>query len=393
MAYKKITKEEYQQQQKDKLDNFMFTREKAIIDSMENMNDKLPPWEAPVFHSKCINPASGVRYRVENTVSLGQQMYNRSIQKELDKDHEYSGMPFFMTFMQAKQNGLTVKKGSKSYTISKSFGKKVGEREDINDEGETITEDVYKRRISLDSVFHISDLNGEINDKLKRNMDISFQKPTDLETRNILEALIESSPSEVERVSFFKASSGSFYSDTFDKVTVPPSSMFKNDLEEFSTIAHEISHSWGIKGRQDRECFAKYHTHDKYRAEEELVANVSAQAVVSHFNLDMSEDERVEAFSRNHDTYDFGWAKCLQKDTEAVSRAIRAADKTASKIISDIEHNLAMKLEMNPDLAVPEFLKDRLLSRIEKNLEAQAEPAIEPDYDDKIAPARKKLKY
>ena len=59
-------------------------------------------------------------------------MYQRNNRNETNKEHEFSGMPFFMTYSQAKNNGLTVKKGSKSYIISKAFGKKIGEKEKIS---------------------------------------------------------------------------------------------------------------------------------------------------------------------------------------------------------------------------------------------------------------------
>lgn len=389
MAFKKMSKEEYLEQQREKLDTFMLNRENAIIDSIANLDEKLPLWEAPVFHSKCINPASNVRYRVENTASLGDQMYQRNNRNEMDKEHEYAGMPFFMTYSQAKNNGLTVKKGSKSYVISKAFGKKIGERESTNDTGDKITEDIFARRMTLDNVFHISDLDGEINERLKRNMNISFQKPDHVETKNILEALIESAPVPVDRVSFFRVSSGSFYTQNHDKINVPPSAMFKNDLEEFSTIAHEISHAWGIPSRHNRESLALYHTNDRYRAEEELVANVSAQAVVSHFNLDMDANDRVEAFSRNHDSYDFGWARVLVDDREAITRAIRAADKVAGQIISDVEHKLAMKLTMNPEMAIPDFLKERIQAKIEKGDEKEYDPA-EPTPEKAKRPVKKR---
>ena len=61
MAYKKMSKEEYVEQQREKLDQFMLNRENAIVNSIINLDEKLPIWEAPVFHSKCINPASNVR--------------------------------------------------------------------------------------------------------------------------------------------------------------------------------------------------------------------------------------------------------------------------------------------------------------------------------------------
>jgi len=389
MAFKKMSREEYLEQQREKLDTFMLNRENAIIDSIANLDEKLPLWEAPVFHSKCINPASNVRYRVENTASLGDQMYKRNNRNEMDKEHEYAGMPFFMTYSQAKNNGLTVKKGSKSYIISKAFGKKIGERESTDDSGDKITEDIFARRMTLDNVFHISDLDGEINERLKNNMNISFQKPDHVETKNILEALIESAPVPVDRVSFFRVSSGSFYTQNHDKINVPPSAMFKNDLEEFSTIAHEISHAWGIPSRHNRESLALYHTNDRYRAEEELVANVSAQAVVSHFNLDTDSKDRVEAFSRNHDSYDFGWARVLVNDREAITRAIRAADKVAGQIISDVEHKLAMKLTMNPEMAIPDFLKERIQSRIEKGDEKEYNP-VEPTPEKAKRPVKKR---
>lgn len=369
MAYPKktasnaLSKEDYAKEKDAKMAEFLKQRSDAIIASLNSTPENVPIWESPIFHNKYINPASNVRYNSGNASSLFAQIQIREMEKEPEAKNNEGTLPFFMTYAQAKKNGLQVKKGSKSYIITKRFGKKVGSFKKEDENGKEELKDIYKSAVTFDSVFNIGDMDGELSEKIKRNMQISFNKSTPAETANILTSLINSSPVKIQRITDDSVSSSSYYAPSVDFINVPPSAMFKNTLEEISTIAHEIAHSWGHESRLKRESLQNYSVSKEIRAEEEIVANVAAQAVIQHFGIEIDQEDRQSTFSKNHDVYDFGWARNLKDKPDIILRAIDAADKTASKIIEAVELDLSQRLKDNPDLEIPEFAKERILKK------------------------------
>ena len=371
--YKKRTSSDPGMSKEDKMNLFMETRKAEIIESLNQLLDDKPIWQSPVFTTKYINPVSGAKYNIENSVLLLGQMRERALKNPDEKEK----LPFFMTFNQAKNSGLIVPKGTKSFAILKRFGKKYEVTKLDEATGQEEIEERFRRAASIDFVFNISDLEGELSAKLQRNMSMGFSKATNEEAKVILEALEATSPVKITRVTDFNSSSGSYYVPSAEFINLPPSSLFRNVIEEISTLAHEIAHSWGHSSRLNRETLNTYSQDNKARAEEELVANVASQAVVNHFGLELDDKRQFESYEKNHDTYDFGWAKLLKDNPDSITTAIQNADKTAGKMIAEVELWLSNKLKDNPDLAVSEFIKDRINKKQEKEETPEENPAPE----------------
>lgn len=369
MAFKKYTKEQAKKAKEDKaekLSTFTEDRLTQILNSFEQLPENKPAWLSPVFFSRAINISSNVVYSQSNTVHLAHQIFARAVNDDRPKN-QYSGLPFFMTYKQAEKEGLQIDKGSKSYQILKSFGQLVSfdKREEETGTGKITYKEYqfYRASQTISPVFMLSDFSGELSDRLKRNMRINTEKPTEEHIAALIGALEASSPVRVLRTGSFTSKSGSFYSPSHDVVNIPPSPFFKSAVNEMSTLAHEIAHSWGHGDRFDRDSLRDYSKDDRIRAEEELVANVAAQAVLNHFNVAMTTEESQASFSANHDVYDFGWASHLKTDREAVERAMFNADKTAARIIHAVELELLSQYLANPDLSVSEFTKERILAK------------------------------
>jgi hypothetical protein len=63
----------------------METRKAEIIESLNQLPDDKPIWQSPVFTTKYINPVSGAKYNIENSVLLLGQMRERALKIQTKK--------------------------------------------------------------------------------------------------------------------------------------------------------------------------------------------------------------------------------------------------------------------------------------------------------------------
>lgn len=344
-------------------------------------------WNSPVFNIRYSNPASGVTYNTENSLILSL----------LSEKEEYEN-PFYLTAKQGYDAGLS-NKGEKSNYIVHRFGMKFGlvtEKNDLTgkmepkkDENGNFQE-IFKRACKLTPVFNIGQFQGEIPEKFKKIMASNMPKiPTPEEVNTVLQALLETMPTELKRV-ISADGKHNFYSPSIDKITMAPSNMFKSKLHELSTLLHEVSHSYGHETRKNRESLKKYSEDNSFRAYEEIVANLSAQAIIKHFNFAIPEDLKPEldkSFFENHLNYDAGWAITgLQKDPMLIFRASSDADRTANEMIFKLEENLKLKYENDSTLEISDFIKERLSIKIDNDEEKEHTATAKSKTANKIKP-------
>ena len=137
---------------------------------------------------------------------------------------------------------------------------------------------------------------------------------------------------------------GAFYSPTKDEITVPlkkqfkvhdtPEEVFKDGMEYYSSIAHEMAHSTGVEKRLGRDM--EGHFGDPKYAKEELVAELTAAMVGNT----MGFDKRI---LDNNAKYVDSWMDTLKKEPRFILSVMADVNK-ASKMILD--HVDAQRLEM-----------------------------------------------
>ena len=137
---------------------------------------------------------------------------------------------------------------------------------------------------------------------------------------------------------------GAYYSPTKDEITVPtkkqfkvhdtPEEIFKDGMEYYSSIAHEMAHSTGVEKRLGRDM--EGHFGDPKYAKEELVAELTAAMVGNT----MGFDKRI---LDNNAKYVDSWMDTLKKEPRFILSVMADVNK-ASKMILD--HVDAQRLEM-----------------------------------------------
>lgn len=349
----------------EKTNEFLKTRVDKIAKAIGSDDYDLI-WNKPVFTVRYMNPITNVMYNIENTILL------TSLADEKNYD-----FPFYFTAKQGYAAGMS-NKGEKSDFIINRFGAAVGFIKDKDKEKpepgpssdeETGGKVIYRRASKLTPIFNLSQFTGEHPAKVKRLIELLKQKPTPDEVETIFEALVETMPTPLKRVS-----GSNHYRPGEDVVSINPSSHFKSRIHEFNTLAHEIAHSYGHESRKNRASLRHYGENLESRAYEKLVANLAAQAVIKHYGLHIdpaTRQEIDESFMQNHTAYDVSWARIFKDDALKILEAAKDADRTASTIIHEMNKSLTMKYKSNPDLKISELVKDIL--------EAKAHPEEKPE--------------
>lgn len=354
------------------LTDFLKAKTAKIISSLDkDYSAERPIWDSPVFKLRFSNPASGTKYNLTNSLILA----------SLAEDQGYQ-LPFYLTAKQGFDAGLKMAKGTKGDFVIHKFIKK-RELTKTGDDGSKVplldkegNPRLYiTKHEKLSSVFNLSQFEGPTPERFLKQIGIEKKHATPAQVAVVLQSLMDTMPTPLTR-NINGEGFHNYYSPSLDKINIAPKTYFKSDLHELSTLAHEIAHSYGHKDRKNRESLAKYSQDLKYRAFEELVANLAAQQFIKEFNLEIDESSRKEinqSFAANHDSYDFGWAAAGLKDQpEKVLEAASLADQTAGTMISAVKADLQKKLELNPSLDVPDILKAQVATKRE-NEERYAE--------------------
>ena len=263
--------------------------------------------------------------------------------------HSYR-TPVYMTFHQAVNEGLHIKKGSTSMpviywdlTVKDKDGHKVS-RDDYRNmtESERQLCDVRPFMKSY-MVFNIDQTNLEEVNKEKYDKVIDrFKAPELRDTKGMyVNAALDRMFERQEwicRVQTDKMSDSAYYSPSRDIVVLPkkeqfnigstPEEIYKDGMEYYSSALHEMTHSTGTPERLNRTKGDKFGD-DKY-AKEELVAELSAAMMGNA----MGFDARI---LDNNAAYLDGWIATLREDPKFIVSVMADVNKASGMVLEEID--------------------------------------------------------
>ena len=219
----------------------------------------------------------------------------------------------YYTFNQIQKMGGSVRKGESSQIIV--FWKQIPVKEQDNQTGEIKTTVVPMLRYY--SVFHIDQCEGIPIPQIP-----TVEPQTHAEAETIIDEYINRSGVELVH----RISDEAYYSPAKDCVVLPMPEQFKSLGERFSTTFHELAHSTGHQSRLNR-LRATAHFGSESYSKEELVAEITAAALVNHTGL-----ETRNTF-RNSAAYIQNWLTALRNDKRLIVTASGAASKAFDYII------------------------------------------------------------
>jgi len=263
--------------------------------------------------------------------------------------------PVYATYKQIRDAGATVNKGEKAMpVIYWNISHKDENGQKVSDEAfdaMTKAEQAKVKTIPIMMGYYVWNLQqtnfAEVKPEQYAKVTGQFKAPHVADTKGMYEskefdAMIDKQAwvCKIKNVE----GAGASYSPSKDEITVPmkaqfkihdtPEEVYKDGMEYYSSIAHEMAHSTGVEKRLGRDM--EGHFGDPKYAKEELVAELTAAMVGNT----MGFDKRI---LDNNAKYVDGWMDTLKKEPRFILSVMADVNK-ASKMILD--HVDAQRLEM-----------------------------------------------
>lgn len=214
----------------------------------------------------------------------------------------------WLTFNQIQKIGAKLKQGSKGTAVFFFKPLEIEEADEVT--GELVTKTIPLLKIF--TVFNIDSTDIEIG---SNNEEIPDLKNFILKSGAVIKTRTEA-----------------FYSPKGDFIGMPDISTFINSAHYGATILHEISHWVGASHRLNRNLTGKFGSEDY--AKEELIAELSAAMLCSHF--------QIEGDLR-HAEYLQSWLKALKAEPKLLWKSASEAQKVFDFLmeITQIEAKVA----------------------------------------------------
>lgn len=309
-----------------------------MIEKIKQVEDN---WQKPWFGIK----GGGLPQNIEGRTYNGVNSFMLFL---LSEKEQYS-LPVYMTFMQAKDSGLNILKGEKSFpVIYWNFSVR-----DKN--GKKIPFDVYKNLdkneqqeykvtpfLKTYNVFNVQQTNlQETKPEKWEALKEQFKIPAIKDEQGMLTVpLIDAMVREQQWIFpiYSKEGNSAYHARGEDNhIVVPLKGQFKDGENFYSTLLHEMAHSTGEPEHLNREKGVIFG--DKQYAKEELVAELTSATVGQSLGISTYIREENAMYLKN-------WLGALKEDPKFIYNILADVGK-ASNMIQ--EHASRMEQYLTPE--------------------------------------------
>ena len=258
-------------------------------------------------------------------------------------------MPVYATFKQIHEAGATINKGEKAMPV---IYWNITHRDE---NGQKVTDEQYDAMTKAEQekcksipimmgyyCYNLDQTNfKEVKPEQYARLQEQFKAPEIKDTKGMFispefDAMIEKQ-AWVCKINTIEGS-GAFYSKSKDEITVPlkaqfnihedPKEVYKDGMEYYSSLVHEMAHSTGIDTRLSRDMEGRFG--DKKYAKEELVAELSAAMVGNS----MGFDKRI---LDNNAKYVDSWIDTLKQEPKFIISVMADVSKASGMILDHVD--------------------------------------------------------
>ena len=303
--------------QKPRRDLFQEVTDK-IIAALEQSNGETRwqrPWAVLAEHGLPQNGITGRHYGGINVLLLAMEAEQRGFD-----DSRY------MTFKQASEAGLKIRKGSKSIPVY--FFKKLEVEERDPQGGEPTKKNIPY--LTEYRVFNAQDIEG---------LEPANSRPAQWQPVDVMEKIVKKLGVNVQY-----GGNKAFYDPTNDYVRLPVRGAYPNAEAFYGTMNHEIAHWTGNPSRLNRQ-FGPFGSEGYSR--EELRAEIASAM--------LSAETGISTSIENHAAYVASWIKVLKEDRREIFRAASDATKIVNFMLGRTEESVTENKETaDQDATKPE---------------------------------------
>ena len=258
-------------------------------------------------------------------------------------------MPVYATFKQIHEAGATINKGEKAMPV---IYWNITHRDE---NGQKVTDEQYDAMAKAEQekcksipimmgyyCYNLDQTNfKEVKPEQYARLQEQFKAPEIKDTKGMFispefDAMIEKQ-AWVCKITTIEGS-GAFYSKSKDEITVPlkaqfnihedPKEVYKDGMEYYSSLVHEMAHSTGTDTRLSRDMEGRFG--DKKYAKEELVAELSAAMVGNS----MGFDKRI---LDNNAKYVDSWIDTLKQEPKFIISVMADVSKASGMILDHVD--------------------------------------------------------
>lgn len=354
-------------------------RKELVAQVIEDMASKGPAWVQEWSFDAPMNAKTQASYTGRNALVLSYFMRRDGLED-----------PRFMTFVQAKEAGHTVRKGSRSYPIERwrriamdAEDPKRRVRQPRTPEEWAAAEADPAIRCGYFCVGHYNLFNARDVDGLAPYQPI--RNP--VRESELVDFLEANSPCPVREV----AGDAAFYSPAHDRIELPLRSQFSSEVALARVLLHEQGHATGAASRLGRDLSGRMGSKDEASrsayAREELVAELTSLLAANELGVRLPAVGRDDEFARseywqNHVAYLKGWSCGLE---DPAGELLRAASKAGKATTWLMEECFSPALDARMQGGAPEREAERGVSLDEareegtvRESEPPEEAAVEP---------------
>jgi antirestriction protein ArdC len=306
-----------------------------MIQKIESLTTK---WEQPWINTQ----GTGLPCNIE------ERRYNGMNALMLFFDSEKQGyrLPVYLTFNQAKNNNILIKKGAESFPVAywnmsirhKKNGSAIIQSDYLNLSPEEKKEYKVTPYMKHYNVFNVAQTNmQEVRPDILKKFEIQFNPQLNTDVKNMFDSQVLDNM--IEKKSWyvpieFQNQNRAYYSPTRQLIVLPVKEQFKDGESFYTTMLHEMAHSTGHPSLLNRDLSVPFGS--KSYGKEELVAELTAALAGKSIGISSGiREENVE--------YLKSWLDATKKDPKFIFSILSDVNKATGMIMEKLDNNISLK--------------------------------------------------